>query len=74
MRMASRRPASQARLSKIVVRMPGTVEMTRLEDRINYQYKETPATDECTSRDAEGFAAVHAFLRFQIEDHRSNVS
>jgi hypothetical protein len=57
-------------------RVPGTVEMTRLKDRITYQYKETPAGGKVriVTRDAEALAAVHAFLHFQIEDHRTGDS
>lgn len=53
--------------------VPGTADMTRLEDRITYQYEETTAGGRVriVTRDTEGLAAVHAFLRFQIEDHRT---
>ncbi len=53
--------------------VPGTVEMMRLNDRISYQYEETPAGGRVriVTRDAAALAAVHAFLRFQIEDHRT---
>jgi hypothetical protein len=56
--------------------VPGTVEMTRLKDRITYQYEETPAGGKVriVTRDANALAAVHAFLRFQIEDHRTGDS
>jgi hypothetical protein len=53
--------------------VPGTVEMTRLKDRIAYQYEEIPAGGRVriVTRDAAALAAVHAFLRFQTEDHRT---
>jgi hypothetical protein len=53
--------------------VPGTAEMTRLRDRIAYQYEETPdgGRVRIVTRDAEALAAVHGFLRFQIEDHRT---
>ncbi|MEQ1759714.1 MAG: hypothetical protein ABL986_15465 [Vicinamibacterales bacterium] len=53
--------------------VPGTVEMARLKDRITYQYEETTAGGRVriVTRDAAALAAVHAFLRFQIEDHRT---
>ncbi len=56
--------------------VPGTVEMTRLKDRITYQYEETPAGGRVriVTRDAEALVAVHAFLHFQIEDHRTGDS
>ena len=56
--------------------VPGTVEMTRLKDRITYQYEETPMGGRVriVTRDATALTAVHAFLRFQIEDHRTGDS
>jgi len=55
---------------------PGTADMTRLKDRITYQYEETPAGGlvRIVTRDAAALAAVHAFLHFQIEDHRTDDS
>lgn len=51
--------------------VPGTVEMTRLKDRITYRYEETSTGGRLriTTRDTNARAAVHAFLHFQIEDH-----
>ena len=56
--------------------VPGTAEMTRLRDRIVYQYEETRAGGRVriVTRDAAALAAVHAFLRYQIEDHRTGDS
>ena len=56
--------------------VPGTVAMTRLKDRVTYQYEETPAGGRVriVTRDANALAAVHAFLRFQIDDHRTGDS
>jgi hypothetical protein len=56
--------------------VPGTADMTRLEDRIAYQYEETPGGGRVriVTRDTEALAAVHAFLHFQIEDHRTGDS
>jgi hypothetical protein len=53
--------------------LPGTADMTRLTDRITYQYEETPAGGRVRilTRDADALQAVHAFLHFQIEDHRT---
>jgi hypothetical protein len=56
--------------------VPGTVEMTRLKDRITYQYEDTPLGGRVriVTRDAAALTAVHAFLHFQIEDHRTGDS
>ena len=56
--------------------VPGTVEMTRLKGRITYQYEETPAGGRVriVTGNREALTAVHAFLRFQIEDHRTGDS
>jgi hypothetical protein len=56
--------------------VPGTVEMTRLKDRITYQYQETSVGGRVriVTRDADALAAVHAFLPFHIEDHRTGDS
>jgi hypothetical protein len=53
--------------------VPGTMEMTRLKDRIAYRYEETAAGGRVriVTRDVDALAAVHAFLHFQIEDHRT---
>lgn len=56
--------------------VPGTPEMARLKDRITYRYVETARggrVDIITS-DADALTAVHAFLRFQITDHRTGDS
>lgn len=56
--------------------VPGTAAMTRLKDRITYRYRETPGggrVDIVTS-DPEALAAIHAFLRFQITDHKTGDS
>jgi hypothetical protein len=53
--------------------VPGTVDMTRLKDRIAYRYEETAAGGRVriVTRDADALAAVDAFLHFQIEDHQT---
>lgn len=53
--------------------VPGTADMTRLKARIDYRYEELAAGGRVNilTRDADALAAVHAFLRFQIEDHRT---
>jgi hypothetical protein len=50
---------------------PGIAVMKERRDRIRYRFS---ATDKggvvrISTRDAEALAAVHAFLRFQIQDH-----
>ncbi len=56
--------------------VPGTADMTRLKEHITYRYEETPAGGRVRilTRDAASLAAVHAFLHFQIEDHRTGDS
>jgi hypothetical protein len=52
---------------------PGTDAMRRLKSEITYAYEETGAGARIriSTNNAEALAAVHAFLRFQIEDHRT---
>jgi hypothetical protein len=52
---------------------PGTDTMRRLKSEITYAYEETGAGAQIRiyTKNAEALAAVHAFLRFQIEDHRT---
>ena len=53
--------------------VPGTAVMATRKDRIRYEYVETPSGGRVniTSADPEAVAAVHAFLKFQIADHRT---
>jgi hypothetical protein len=53
--------------------LPGIPEMTRLKDAISYRYEETGngARVRITTADPSALEAVHAFLRAQIEDHRT---
>jgi hypothetical protein len=56
--------------------VPGTAELAKLTDQVRYTYKETPAggrVDIVTST-PEARAALHAFLRFQITDHKTGDS
>jgi len=52
---------------------PGVPEMTALKDRITYTFQEREKGGEVriTTEDKEALKAIHAFLRFQIEDHRT---
>ena len=50
---------------------PGVKVMKARRDRIRYAYADSPEGGVVTlsTRDPESLAAIHAFLRFQIEDH-----
>lgn len=51
--------------------VPGTAEMTRLKNHIKYAYSATERGGrlDIVTTDAAALAAVHRFLKFQIEDH-----
>lgn len=53
--------------------VPGTDRMAALKSRIRFVYAETPRGGrlDILTTDADALAAVHAFLRFQIADHRT---
>src|SRR3954470_4558394 len=52
---------------------PGADSMRRLKSEISYTYEETEAGGRIRiyTKNAEALAAVHDFLRFQIEDHQT---
>lgn len=52
---------------------PGADALRRLKSEITYAYEETEAGGRVliSTRNADALAAVHAFLRFQIEEHRT---
>jgi uncharacterized low-complexity protein len=52
---------------------PGADAMRRLKSEITYTYEETEAGARVriSTRNAEALAAVQAFLRFQIEEHKT---
>ena len=52
---------------------PGVPTMKRLRDRIAYRSEDTElgARVVILTRDPDAIAAVHAFLKFQIADHRT---
>lgn len=54
-------------------KVPGTDGMAQARTKISYAYKETPRGGRVDIRttDAAALEAVHAFLKFQITDHRS---
>jgi hypothetical protein len=53
--------------------VPGAPAMSRLKAELAYAYEETERGGRVriTAKSAEALAAVHDFLRFQIEDHRT---
>src|SRR5215467_6284896 len=55
---------------------PGVEDMKRLKSKITYEAENTEngAQLRMTTHDAEAVAAVHSFLRFQIQDHRTGDS
>jgi hypothetical protein len=52
---------------------PGVEQMKELAAAITYRYEELPRGGRIriTTRDANALQAVHEFLRFQVEDHRT---
>jgi hypothetical protein len=56
--------------------VPGTAEMAKLKDRLTFAYVETPRGGrvDILTTDKDALAAVHAFLTFQIADHRTGDS
>ena len=52
---------------------PGVAEMKRLREKIRYSYEETAAGGRVViaTGDQESVAAIHKFLRFQIEEHKT---
>jgi hypothetical protein len=56
--------------------VPGTSVLAALKDRISYRYVELPKGGrvDVVTADAAAIKAVHAFLKFQILDHRTGDS
>ena len=52
---------------------PGVPTMKRQKAMIEWKFEETPngGRVRITTKDPEALAAIHEFLRFQIEDHRT---
>jgi len=52
---------------------PGVPEMRRLREKTSYSFEETPAGGRVviTMADRESVTALHKFLRFQIEEHKT---
>ena len=55
---------------------PGTAEMKRLREAIQYKLEPTEkgASIHITTKDADAVRAVHEFIRFQIADHETGDS
>jgi hypothetical protein len=55
---------------------PGVPTMKRQKALIEWKFEETPGGGRVriTTKDREALAAIHEFLRFQIEDHRTGDS
>jgi hypothetical protein len=55
------------------VAVPGTATMTRLKTQLHWNLQETPrgAKIVVMTDNREALDAVHEFLRFQIEDHKT---
>ena len=55
------------------VPVPGTATMTRLKDQLHWKLRETPRGARITvmADNKESLDAVHEFLRFQIDDHKT---
>jgi len=55
---------------------PGVSTMQKLRDQIQYRVDETPngARVRVSSENAKAVAAIHDFLRFQIQDHQTGDS
>lgn len=56
--------------------VPGTPEMTKLKDTIGWKYEEQDRGGRVriTTTDPAALKAVHAFLRYQITDHKTGDS
>jgi hypothetical protein len=55
---------------------PGVETMKQLKDKITYQAENTTqgAQLRITTHDTQALAAIHSFLRFQIEEHQTGDS
>ena len=53
--------------------LPGTTEMGKLKSAITYKYEELDRGGRLriSSKDPAAIAAIHEFLRFQIQDHET---
>ncbi len=55
---------------------PGVPEMKELRQKINYTFRETPQGGQVViqTSDPRALAAIHKFLRYQIEEHQTGDS
>jgi len=55
---------------------PGVAEMKRRREKIEYSFEESPVGGRVViaTADRESLAAIHKFLRFQIEEHKTGDS
>jgi hypothetical protein len=55
---------------------PGVPEMKRQREKIRYSFEETPVGGRVViqTSDPESLVAIHKFLRFQIEEHKTGDS
>ena len=55
---------------------PGVPEMKRLQKQIRYSFEETPNGGRVAivTSDKEALTAIHQFLRFQIQEHKTSDS
>jgi len=53
--------------------VPGAADLTKLKDKLAFEYRETARGGrvEVTTRDANALKALHAFLRYQITEHKT---
>jgi hypothetical protein len=53
--------------------VPGTKELAALKDKLTWKYVETPKGGrvDISTTDPAALSAVHAFLKYQIEDHKT---
>jgi len=53
--------------------VPGTADMKKITDAITWKYEETAAGGRVniTTANTDALKALHAFLRFQITDHKT---
>ncbi len=52
---------------------PGVPEMKRLREKIHYSFEETPTGGRVViaTADKESLIAIHKFIRFQIDEHKT---
>jgi len=53
--------------------VPGIHDLARHKDKLKYSYADTPAGGRVNivTTDKDALSAVHAFLKFQVEDHKT---